>query len=246
MEEIKTNVVIASAIKEINKKEISLDELFEYFKEVNFNLKGTNYHIKDINIYDIIKFFELYSYFGHISNNFIIIKENIDSRLDKFLKMNSNNDFNQVLKKGNKYIFPIIVNNELYRFYFTSRNELLNSIKKDFYYDLDNADSYILDLDVVKNIIGEENISLFLQDFITNSKIIKKEIFDYNNLLEFHSNLEQFKDIKYKNIENCFKLNDDISKILEISNLLSIYLNISNKNKIKIEENSEILNKLTK
>lgn len=226
MKKIKSNIVIANIILSLDKNIICIEELMECINEISQNLKNTNYYIEKININYIYEFFRFYTYVGKIENNKIIINENpnLKQRMIKFFLSSLDEDIIELLKVNQKFIFPLIYQNQLIEYHFIcTHSKFLSSLKSDFYYDEVKNKNYLLDLEIIKDKIGIENINEFLDSMFINGRFIKKKIFNTNNVIQFVEYLDCLKDVRFQKIKRHFEVEDEFSKINSISNTIFAY-----------------------
>ena len=240
MEKIKNSVLIASGIIKIRKPEITLEEIINYSKQISSRLKDTNYCRTILNSYDIMEFFNYYPYIGNIKQDKIILNKKNIRKISEFFLSDIPDDLKMIFDKTDKYIFPIVLDDKLINYHFISNDNILNKIKSKLYYDNKN-NSYILDLENIKSILGEENLISFIKELFDKEKIIKKDILDYKSLLNIIEHLDLIKKQNFENI-NYFDESNLFSKVYLMSDIIFNYCYIANKNKINIEGNT---NKLT-
>lgn len=236
MKKINNNVIIASVILNSNKKILDIEEIFDSVKNIRLNLKSKNYFVEPINIEYIDKFFRIYPHFGKKNNDKIVLKNNIDEKLKTHFLKNIDESTLELLKKQNKFILPVIVDDKLFLYHFFDNINILESIKSNFYYDGVKNDSYIVDLELLNN----SEINTLLEEV----KFIKKEEFNYDIVNKYIEILYELNNKKFENVEYYFSINESSSNLKIIYEVLIYYLHKANNNKLKLE-NDENFKKLT-
>ncbi|MBR6689919.1 MAG: hypothetical protein IKL65_01140 [Bacilli bacterium] len=219
MKKLKNSTVLALICIILNKQEITLEDFFLYLKKIIIYLKQYGYFVDKISEENIISFFSMFPYLGTMKKDKIILKQIKNNKINDFFFCDINKELIEDIKNNNKYVFPVINKDRLINYYFISNDTLLENIKDEFYYDSIKNNTYIIDLQTIKD--KYNNIYPFLKNFLEKELIVKKESFNY------------------KEVSECFDLY--YSLILENDEFLSIYktifyyTHIAHSNKINLE-----------
>lgn len=248
MKKLLDSTVIACCIININKKEIDIEELLAYIKKIIIYLREQDYIINNIDKHNIFSFFKMFAYIGTVEDNKIIIKYPIKDNIKKFFFANIDEKIFNNIRNNNKYVLPIIIEDKLINIFFISDDELLESIKNNFYYDSVKNKSYLIDLEIVKKNCKYKNVICFLEGFLKTEKSFKTEEINYKDLNKLFELSYSIRNNEFRNVEEIFKLTNEFNKISFIYETLFYYLHIANNNKINLESNDKkkILIKLTK
>ena len=228
MREVGSNIIIFSYIRQTNENEISVDEIINYINYLRTTLKKTNYYFKDIDVREVVRITSMYPMICDYSNRKIIIKDCISShnRIDKFFLNNISDELKSYLVKPEKFVFPILYENNIVLYNFHSNNKELNELKDKLYFDNIKSDGYILDLKSIDYSIKNKIISVIL-----NEKVFSKDIVDYDKLIDFINYLEKLNNKKYREISQSFNISNDLSLVHSYYKFLNEYCLSANNNK---------------
>lgn len=248
MKKLLDSTIIACAIININEKEIDIEYLLAYINKISIYLRQQGYIVNNIDESSVSSFFRMLTYIGTVKDNKIIIKYPIKDKIKKFFFSKIDEKILNNIGNNNKYILPIIIEDKLINVSFISNDELLESLRNNFYYDSIKNKSYLIDLEIVKNKCEYKNIIYFLERFLKRENAFKIEEINYKDLNKLFELSYSIKNNEFRNVEACFGLKDGFDKVSSLYETLFYYLQISNNNKINLECNDKIkiLNKLTK
>ena len=243
MKTIKKNVLIASGIIEIGKSNINIKDLVNYINRVYNLLKVENYTVDKPEEHDIHLFFKYRPMLGMINNDNIVI-QNMDftiEQLNKAFLGNLSNDEIKLLKGENKYLLPVILDNEMIIYKFKTNDTIQDEVKKVSYLD-DTKDSFVISLNKI------EDLNIF-KKFLSKCIFVKKNVISLNIVDEFMFETINLKGEKYNNLYKFFnfdkfslefkKTYDNLIKYYDIAIRNEEYLN-------KKFDNKELVYKLSK
>lgn len=227
MEKISKNIIIASFIVQTNRDIINIEELLEYSKKLN----SREYYVEPLTSEKIFSFFKSYSFMGKIKNDVIELNNKYDVRLklSKFFLANLDEEIRQLLTTEEKYILPIVVKNELIKYYFSSDNDELKKLKNDFLID---EEKYILDLGIIKKHLNEENFEYFINLLINSVSFEKKEILNCTTINEFIEYIDSLSDIKFNKLMQYLNITSDFNTMSLATNKLFDYYNTGMNNQM--------------
>lgn len=239
MKEINESTIIASLLIQIDKDILTIEELLEYSNEIYNKLKDNKYNIKMVKEFDILKFFKYYAFVGRIKNNIIYLNNNsnIKAKIERHFLKDLSQELKLLLYKSEKFILPIIYDNKLIKYYLTIDHfDFINELKNKFLYDKEN-NRYIIDFDLVINILGNEYIDSFFNNNINNSRFEKKEVLDCNTILEFIDKVNFLSQSKFSKLN----VDDEILSLKNKGDILSNYYSVATNNqKILFSKNMVI------
>ena len=230
----------------INRKEIDIEELLMYIKKISKYLREQGYSVKNIDKHEVCNFFRTYLQIGSVEEDKVILRQQITDRVKKFFFSNIDEKILNNIRGNNKYIIPLIVRDKLVNISFISNDELLESLRSEFYYDSLKNKGYLIDLGRIKENGKYNSIIYFLESFLEKEKVLKKEEINYKDLTKLFELYYSIRNNDFNGVEEKFGLNfNQISSTYEI---LFYYLQIANNNKVNLEYSGEprIIDKLTK
>lgn len=246
MEKIKKNILIACFLMQLKQEKVSVKEIIGYSKDMFEKLKGTKYKVDILDEQNIRAFFNYFPVFGKIKNG--VIELNNKEKLKKFFLSDIDERLILLLKNKEKVILPVKAKDKLINYYLSiNDNKMLDSIKEYFDYDEENKERYILDLNLAKKNLGEENIACFIEIILNNSIIEKTDTYECNLILECADYIDYLNDSRFKNIEAKFKLSNELLRLKTVSDSLYMYYKVASNNKEVLEQiNNSCIKKLTK
>lgn len=247
MKKLLDSTIIMCAIVNINKKEIEIDTLLVYTKNISTYLRKQGYILNDINRNSIYSFFRMFPQIGILKEEKIIIKS-ITERMKKFFFSNIDEKVLNNIRSNNKYILPIMIEDKLINIFFISDDGLLESLRNSFYYDSVKNKGYLIDLEIVKENCKYKNVIYFLEKFLKRENAYKIEKINCKELNKLFDLAYSIRNNEFKSIEESFGLKGELEKISSMYETLFYYLHISNNNKVNLEytDKVKILSKLTK
>jgi len=246
MKKLLDGTVIMCAIMNINREEIDIEELLMYIKKISMYLRKKGYSVKNIDKFEISHFFRSYVSIGSVEKDKVFVKLPIRDRVKKFFFSNIDEKILNNIRENNKYIIPLIVEDKFINISFISNDELLESLRSEFYYDSIKNKGYLIDLGRIKENGKYNSIIYFLESFLEKEKVLKKEEINYKDLTKLFELSYSIRNNDFNGVEEKFGLN--FNKISSMYEILFYYLQTANNNKINLEYSGEvkIIDKLTK
>lgn len=248
MRQLLDGTVIMCAIMNINREEIDIEELLMYTKKISRYLRDHGYSVKNIDKYEVCQFFRTYISIGSVEEDKVFVKQPIRDRVKKFFFSNLDEKILNNIRENNKYIIPLIVGDKLVNISFITNDELLESLRSEFYYDSIKNKGYLIDLGRIKENGKYNSIFYFLESFLEKEKFFKKEEINYGDLTKLFELSYSIRNNDFNGVEEKFGLKNEFNQMSSMYEILFYYLQTANNNKINLEYSGEakIIDKLTK
>lgn len=243
MNKIKNSFVIFATIISFPSNEIDIKEFYLQVKKVYTHIKGLGYEVEKIDISNIYSFFRSYTNIGKIVNSKVIINAKVLNKHKEFFFNGIDIHLVNSIKESNRFVFPILLGEEVINYCFITSNQYLNEIKNNFYYDSLKNKSYIIDLFKIEDRKIYNDIVSFLESFLIRNQV-DKEILNYKELGKLFNLSYSMRNKEYGEVIEQFGLSNEFNKIGLIYEVLFHYCNISIKNNLSLSETEK--NKILK
>lgn len=245
MDKVRNNFVIFYTIMGVANAEIDFNEFYSQVKKNAIYIKNLGYQVEKIESSDIYSFFRAYTLIGKLAKGKIIISNKITKKQKEFFYRGVDSNLIDTIKENNRFVFPILFENQVINYTFITSNQYLNEIKNNFYYDSIKNKAYIIDLTKIDDKKIYNSLVCFLEYFVSKH-YISKETFNYDELGKLFNLSYLIKTGNLSDICQSFNLSDEFNKIELMYEMLFYYSNVAYNNKVNLEHDDKVLRKLTK
>ena len=236
MNKIKNSFVIFATIIGFPSNEIDIKEFYFQVKKTYTHIKSLGYEVGKLDASNIYSFFRTYTSIGKIVDNKVIINKKKSNKHKDFFFNGVDINLVNSIKESNKFIFPILLGDEIINYFFITSNQYLNEIKNKFYYDGVKNKSYVIDLTKIEDKKDYNDILSFLESFLVKNKDLEKEILNYKELGKLFNLSYSIRSKEYGSVVQQFGLSDECNKIESIYETLFYYCTIANNNSLSLSE----------
>ncbi|MBQ9072731.1 MAG: hypothetical protein IJY25_06200 [Bacilli bacterium] len=224
MKEVNKGLILTSAILEINRDKIKIEEIYNYQKHISEKLRNIGYTFENIDFLDVVYFCEAYDF--HCTKDKVII---INAEDKKKLKLDAYKDLPQeligALKFDKKYILPLNQDKKITLYYVNFMNkDLIESLQTEGLLKYNSNGEYIINLNSISIKLDVDKLKILRKLFVGSTLDIKdcyrsENVIRIMNALDFitEENFRYF----YEGFSNSHLSIDNFSK--EYNELYEIY-----------------------
>lgn len=203
MKAVNKSIILTSAILEINRDKIRIEEIYNYEKQISEKLRNIGYTFEKLDFLDIVYFCEAHD-ISYTRDKILNISSEVRYKLGKDIYKNLPQDLISALKFDKRYILPLNQDKKITLYYVNFMNkDLADSLQREGLLKYNSNGEYIINLNSISTKLDSDKLKILRKLFV-DSTLEVKDCYRSENLVRIINALEFITENTFKNFYENF------------------------------------------